>query len=578
MILQKLYQYYQRLNQNSGSKVAPPGYSTEKIHFAIVLNKEGNVVQVLDLRETDRNKKIPKQLIVPQSVKRTNAILPNFLWDNSKYVLGISKNKSDRAIECFNAFRDYHIELGKDLQDEGYKALLKFFEKWKPEDLEALGYKDEILNSNIVFKFEDDSNLFLHERQAIKELWINIKSQSNSSIVSGCLITGKQQPIARIHPSIKGVEGAPASGAAIISFNIDAFESYGKSQDFNAPVGEEAAFAYTTALNYLLGKNSHQKIQIGDVTTVFWTERKSPIEDFFGMALDPGTANESENKEIFDFLRAVRDGKKAEGIDPEIEFYILGLAPNKSRIAVRFWHASTVGEIETRLGEHYLDMKIERNFPESEREYPGVWLLLKETAKRDKTDNINPNLSSAFIRSILTGDYYPYEILSAILGRIWADRKINYYRASLIKGYLSRKYRKKNLRWEVDMSLNTEIKDPGYLMGRLFAVIEKVQEEAAPNLNTTIKDRYFTSASTTPRVVFPQLIKLSQYHFAKLDSGRRINMEKLVQEILNDIDTFPAHFNMDEQGMFVLGYYQQRRDLFTSKKVNSQENENSQEV
>ncbi len=567
MILQKLYLYYQRLNENS--EIAPPGYSKEKIHFALVLNKEGDIVQVLDLRERDGNRTIPKFLIVPESVKRTIKVIPNFLWDNSKYVLGVDREKSERAIECFNAFKAYHEKFGADCTDEGYKALLLFLKKWKPEDVEKLEYKDEILDSNIVFKFDDDKNLFLHQRPLLKELWMKIKSHDKAATVLQCLVSGEKQPIPNIHPAIKGVKGAQPSGANLVSFNIDSFKSYGKDQNLNAPIGEEAASAYTTALNHLLSPNSRQKIQIGDATTVFWTERESPIEDFFGQMINPENLSEGDNKKVFDFLSAARDGKMSKEIDPEVGFYILGLAPNSSRLVVRFWYASTVGEIEKKLGEHYSDIRIAPNFPEDGPEYPGIWQLLKETAVLGKIENINPNLSSAFMRAILTGDYYPYEILSETLGRIRADRNVNYYRASLIKGYLSRKYRKRNLKWEVNMSLNTELKDPGYLLGRLFAVVEKVQEEASSN--TSIKDRYFSSASATPRAVFPQLMKLSQYHFAKLEGGRKTNVEKLVQEIINDINTFPAHLTMEEQGMFILGYYQQRKDLFTSKKENSKE-------
>ncbi|MGC8684009.1 MAG: type I-C CRISPR-associated protein Cas8c/Csd1, partial [Athalassotoga sp.] len=222
-------------------------------------------------------------LVVPESVKRTNKLSSNFLWDNSKYVFGVDKKRSERAIKCFNAFKLYHIEMGKNCTDEGYNALIAFLEKWRPENFEnaKLDYKDEILDSNIVFKFEDDTDLFLHERPAIKELWMIIKSKNDSTNFSQCLITGKRgESIAKTHPSIKGVKNAKSTGANVVSFNIDTFKSYGKDQNLNAPVGEESAFAYTTALNHLLGKDSRQKIQIGDATTVFWAERQSPIEDF----------------------------------------------------------------------------------------------------------------------------------------------------------------------------------------------------------------------------------------------------------------------------------------------------------
>lgn len=579
MILQKLYLYYQRLNKNPDSDIASPGYSTEKIHFALVIDRNGEVVRVMDLRETDGKKKYPKRLVVPQIFeKRTSGKKANFLWDNSKYVLGIDVEKTQDALECFNVFKHYHSENGKNCTDEGYKALLSFLDKWKPEDVENLDYKEEIPGSNIVFKFEDDTNIFLHERSELKKLLTEIRAQNEKAATSQCLVSGEEQPIPNIHPSIKGVKGAQSSGAAVVSFNIDSFNSYNKKQNFNAPIGETAAFSYTTALNHLLRKDSRQKIQIADATTVFWTERESPAEDILGFALDPETLSEGDDKKVFDFLDAARDGRKAEGMDPAVGFYILGLAPNASRLSVRFWYVSTVGEIQKRLGEHYADMAIIRNFPERESEYPGLWRLLRETAVLKKTDNINPLLSGAFMRAILTGERYPREILSASLERIRADGDLNYYRASLIKGYLTRNSRKGNLKWEVKMGLNTELKDKGYRLGRLFAVLEKVQEEANPGLNATIKDRYFSSASATPRAVFPQLIRLSQHHFPKLDGGRKTNMEKLVQEILDEVENFPAHLDLEEQGMFALGYYQQRKDLFTSKKSdNSQEDKGDDE-
>jgi len=576
MILQELYYYYNRLNKEKSSGIAPPGYSSEGIHFALVINTEGEVVRVMDLREDDGKKKRSRTMIVPKKEgKRTSKIDPNFLWDNSKYVLGIAtinekdseevKNqKAQRAFQCFKEFRIYHEKFRENCTDEGFKAFLSFLEKWTPDKIENLDYKDEILDSNIVFKFEEDSNIFLHERSKLKELWENRKSSDDK--ISQCLITGKKLPIAVTHPPIKGVKGAQSSGAAIVSFNIPSFISYGKTQSYNAPISKEAAFAYTTALNYLLRKESRQKIQIGNVVTVFWAEKSTPLEDFLGFALDPKTISESDHKRIFDFLDAAKNGRRVESMRPDVNFYILGLSPNASRISIRFWYDSTVGEIVRHLGEHYSDMEIIQNFPDREFKYPGVFLLLKEIAPLKKAKNINPLLSGAFARSILSGDYYPLEILSETLERIRADGDLNYYRASLIKGYLARKKRKRKLRWEVKMGLNTELKDVSYRLGRLFAVLEKAQEEANPGIKATIKDRYFSSASSTPAAVFSQLIRLSQHHLAKLNGGRKTNMEKLIQEILSDVERFPTHLSLEEQGMFTIGYYQQRKELFTSKK------------
>ncbi len=575
MILQELYSYYQRLSKEKNSGVAPPGYSSEKIHFALVINKEGEVTRVMDLRESDGKKKRPKSMIVPKKERtRTSGIDSNFLWDNSKYVLGIDvidekisqsarEKKIQKALKCFEAFKNYHEEFGKKCLDEGFQALLMFLKKWTPDKIEDIDYKDELPGSNIVFKFEEDDRIFLHERSKLKELWAN--QSPSDDLMAQCLITGEKKPIALTHSSIKGVKGAQSSGAAIVSFNIPSFISYGKKQSHNAPISKKAAFAYTTALNYLLRRGSRQKIQIGDATTVFWSERETPLEDALGFALDPESVSEGDNKKIYDFLDSVRNGRKIEGIEPNVKFYILGISPNASRLSIRFWYASTVGDVIKHLGEHYLDMEIVRNFPERESRYPGIFRLLRETAPLRKYENINPLLAGAFTRSILNGDHYPREILSETLGRIRADRDLNYYRASLIKGYLSRENRKRKLRWEVKMGLNTELKDVSYRLGRLFAVLEKVQEEANPGINATIKDRYFSSASATPAAVFSQLIRLSQHHLSKLDGGRKTNMEKLIQEILSDVERFPTHLSLEEQGTFALGYYQQRKDLFTKK-------------
>jgi CRISPR-associated protein Csd1 len=582
MIIQELYAYYQRLRNEKPLIIPPPGYSVEKIHFALEINENGEITRVMDLRESDGKKAYPKLVIVPTLEEtRTNKIIPNFLWDNSKYVLGIDKmdknatqsvkiKKEKRALECFEAFKKRHEKFGEICSDEGLKALVDFLKKWTPDKIENLNYKDELPGSNIVFKLEKDKRIFLHERQELKELWESKRSSweyqdLSKEWISQCLVTGEKKPIALTHPSIKGVQGAQSSGAAIVSFNISSFTSYDKEQSYNAPIGKDAVFAYTTALNYLLRRESHQKIRIGDATTVFWSERETPLEDFLGNLLDPESTSEEDNKKIYDFLDSVRNGRRIEPIDPDIKFYILGISPNASRLSIRFWYASTVGDIVRNLNDHYSDMEIVRNFPDKESRYPSIWRLLLETAPLKKIENVNPLLAGAFTRSILSGELYPQEILSAALERIRVDGDMNYYRASLIKGYLSRSRRKRKLRWEVKMGLNTELTDVGYRLGRLFAVLEKAQEEANPGINATIKDRYFSSASATPAAVFSQLIRLSQHHLSKLDGGRKTNIEKLIQEILSDVERFPAHLNLEEQGMFALGYYQQRKALFTKK-------------
>jgi CRISPR-associated protein Csd1 len=561
MILQALNEYYERLKNNSDSDIPIQGMSRQKIHFALAINLKGELVQILDLRESVKNKKFPKQLVVPEPVKRTGNLEANFLWDNSGYVLGVgNKDNNERTLDAHNKFKALTHKIGDSVDDEGMKAVISFIDDWNPVEAVNLNDWQEIAGSNLVFMLEGERG-FIHERPMISEAWLKYCSENASEKISTCLVKGGQKPISRLHPSIKGVRDAQSSGAAVISFNLDAFCSYGKDQNFNAPVSEEAAFAYTTVLNHLLSSDSRQKVQIGDATTVFWTERESAIEGFMGIILNPGDSD-GDIKNVRDFLEAIKDGKSAPGIEETgMKFYILGLSPNASRLSVRFWHVSTVVEICEVLGQHFRDLSIVRQFADKDPEFPGMWRLLLETAAQRKTENINPLLAGALIRSILTGAPYPQTLLSSVIGRIRADQTMNYLRAAIIKACLVRKARINQNPLEVSMSLDKESTNIAYRLGRLFAALEKAQKDAVPGANTTIRDRYYGSASATPRVVFPQLLRLGQHHIQKSDYG--FTSDKMIEEIMSGIQEFPAHLSLDEQGMFAIGYYHQRQAFFT---------------
>ena len=561
MILQALNAYYERLKNQQDSDIPVQGMSRQKIHFALVINREGQLLQVLDLRETIKNKKIPRQLVVPEPVKRTVGIAPNFLWDNSGYVLGAdNKDKKDRVLDTHNAFKEHAHKIGDVIEDDGMKAVIAFLDKWTPAEAVNLNDWQEIAGSNLVFMLEGERN-FIHERPKVFEAWLKYCFENASDKTSTCLVKGELKTISRLHPSIKGVRNAQSSGAAIISFNLDAFCSYGKDQNFNAPVSEEASFSYTTVINHLLRQDSRQKVQIGDATTIFWTERESPIEGFMGIILNPNDST-GDIKDVRDFLEAARDGKSPPGIeDSNMNFYILGLSPNASRLSVRFWHISTVAEISEQLGQHFRDLSIVRQFADKDPEFPGMWRLLLETAMQRKSENINPLLAGAVVRSILTGALYPQMLLSSVIGRIRADQTINYLRTAIIKACLVRKARINQNPLEVSMSLDKESTNIAYRLGRLFAALEKAQKDAVPGANTTIRDRYYGSASATPRVVFPQLLRLGQHHIQKSDYG--FTSDKMIEEIMSGIQEFPAHLSLDDQGMFAIGYYHQRQAFFT---------------
>jgi CRISPR-associated protein Csd1 len=571
MILQELCRYYDRLSANPDIAISPPGFSREKIHAEIVLDAEGNLLQFNDLRVQRDKKLVPRDMIVPQSRKRTGAKpyeTPFFLWDNTGFVLGSDKKNDDKTPLKFQYFKEFHSDLLKGCSEPAAQALLRFLSRWNPGDAERLNNWEELAGGNVVFRL-DGQRTYLHDNSQLKKIWLEYTANQTSGQKGYCLISGQETAIARIHPAVKGVAGAQSSGAAIVSFNDEAYESYGKKQNYNAPVGEAAAFSYITALNFLLASGSRQKIQIGDATTIFWTERDSPIEGMFGMMLDPKDSDFDDNAELRQTLEAVREGKPLRGIEPDIKFYILGISPNAGRIAVRFWYVCTVRQLEERIGQHFRDLRIQKSF-DSEPDFPGVWRLLRETVNQKASDKSpQPLLAGAVLRSIVEGTAYPQALQNAVINRIRADQEINYVRAAILKAVLVRKNRLYQQGMEVSMALDKENKNPAYLLGRLFAVLERAQQDAlGAGINATIKDRFFGSASATPKVVFPQLLRLAQHHIEKAEYGRM--RDKQIEEILADLTEFPAHLSLDEQGLFAIGYYHQRQDFFKGKEHSKQ--------
>ena len=560
MILQSLNQYYQRLKNSHDVDIPSLGFSEEKISFVLVINDDGNLLQVRDIRQQARNKFVPKLMNVPEAVNRTSGKKSNFMWDNTKYILGAGiEEDKDELLECFRLFKQLHHEVGDEINDKGMKAILKFVDSWSPENAYARADWEEMAGKNLIFQLEGEMK-FIHDSPKIKDGWLEHYKRNESSTIGTCLITGEKLPIAQLHSAIGGFKDQ----VRLVSFNKESFTSFNKEQSLNAPVSHQAAFNYTTVLNYLLRFDGSQKVQISDTTMIFWAEQESPMEGFLGMIFNP-KEDKGESPELRRFLEAVREGKKPQGVDGTNKFYILGLSPNVSRLAVRFWHVSTVDDIASKIGQHFDDLKMIRNF-DNEKEFPGIWWLLKETVRDSK--DIPPLLAGAVMRSILTGAAYPQTLLSSVIGRIRADGEVNYYRAAVIKACLVRKYRIKNQPMEVGMSLNKESTNSGYRLGRLFAVLEKAQKDAIPGANATIKDRYYGSASATPKVVFPVLLRLAQHHISK--SNFRVSLEKDIQEIVSAVQEFPTHLTLDDQGLFALGYYHQKKDIYT-KTENKQE-------
>ena len=565
MILQALHAYYNRKNADPESSLAQPGFEWKEIPFVIELDVHGSPIQIEDTREGEAKKKRPRSFLVPQAVKKTSAVAANLFWDNAAYVLGVdTKGKPKRAEAQRQAFIARIESLPTSTRDDaGVQAVLNFLRQATIESLAPYPEWTEILETvpNLTFRLQGDVDLVCQRPAAVEAVQTGRDATGTMGL---CLVTGETREIERLHTAIKGVWGAQTSGANIVSFNLDAFNSYGKTQGGNAPVSKHAAFSYTTALNHLLHKDSRQRLQVGDSSVVFWADRPTDFEtlpaDIFG---EPTKDDPDSNVRALRNLYTAVESGKLEGEEGQAHYFALGLAPNAARIAIRFWQHGTVADMAGRIKQHFDDLAIDR----SPRDplYLSLFRLLVSVATQSKADNIPPNLGGELVRSILAGLPYPQTLLAAAVRRIRAEKNVTYARAALLKANINRRtrYSKPNVEEELTVSLDEANSNIGYRLGRLFAVLEKIQEEASPGINATIRDRFYGAASSTPVTVFSNLLRLKNHHLSRLDNrGRAVNMEKRIGEIMEGIGDFPPQLRIEDQGRFAVGYYHQRQDFF----------------
>lgn len=578
-ILQALEGYYHRLAERGA--VASPGWSSEKFGWVIEIDADGGLIDVIDLHDT-RGKK-PKTVLyqVPAAVKRTVGIAPNFLWDKTAYVLGRTAGNDKRTAEEHARFVAFHQQRLAGQTDEGLTALLRFLERWRPEHFDGTRFRPEMLDANVMFRLAGERR-FIHQRPAARAL-VEKGEADVGAATAFCLITGEQAPIARLHPSIKGVEGAQTAGAALVSFNLDAFTSLGKEQGANAPTSAVAAFRYGAALNHLLTRDGPNRVRrpIGDATVVFWADARNAegshadaaeaAEGWFAAVNDPPTDSEEEAK-IGRDMDAIAQGRALAdlrpGILPGTRFYVLGLSPNAARLSVRFWLTGEFSEFAENLAAHYRDLHIEPR-PFNWGGAPSVFrLLVRTTALLQEARNIPPQLAGDVMRAVLTGGRYPQSLLAAVMIRLRAgDDPLSGWHVAVIRAVLTRDHRKDRKKGDVPVSLAPDEPNKAYQLGRLFAVLEAAQRMALGKVNATIRDRYFGAASATPATVFPLLLRGVQNHLARLrKDGRGGWVEREITDILDKLPPdLPRSLPLLEQGRFVVGYYHQRKEQFKGR-------------
>ncbi len=587
MILKALADYYDRLLDDPNVDIAPLGFERKAVDFAVVIRPDGAFENLRDLREGTGKKRKGRARVIPRSVKRAAGIASNLLWDTSAYSLGLAlpeKNKDlkklqARAVDQHKAFIAQVRTLVEECDDNALVALLRFLETSDKSEVAAHPVWTEVEESGgiLAYQLSGDTSLICQRSKVVQ----TIRARNTSGgRTQACAVSGNADVPAKLHAAIKGVWGAQAVGANIVSFNLDAFCSFGKKQGFNAPIGQQTEFAYTTALNYLLA-SERQRMQVGDASTVFWSKENCDLETDFPDYLSPKKGEEAVSYEkIHSLLRSVQKGIPPQ--DEDIPFYVLGLAPNASRIAIRFWYDGNVKEMKERIAQHFEDIEVIR--APHDAEFVSLFQLLVSTATEHKADNIPPNLGGEVMRAILMGSEYPRTLLANAIRRCKAEQKIDRQRAAIMKGVLARKARlAKTTEKEVGVALDREYDNIGYVLGRLFAVLERIQEEAHKphKLNKTIRDTYFGAAASSPLVTFKRLQDLAIHHLAKIRNGGKSTtwLERLLQEVVDLVPPqgVPAILQLEDQGRFAVGYYHQRQDFFTKKDVGETETTTEEE-
>ncbi len=602
MILRELYELYGRLVA-AGEEVPQMGRSLMPVSFRIVLKPDGELVRIEDARSVERIEKSPRrgkvnvtEKLVPTArmllgvAKPSGAGLnPCFLWDNASYLLGYvgkkqqdveekQQDKTDRIRQSFNRLREKHLELEQTVPSPAYSAICRFLENWNPGNLAEYVTDEAILSHNGVFRIQGEME-DIHEDSAICHWWDNTGKKlwwgEKSSDSGRCLVTNDKAPIAQLHePAIKGVLGAQSTGAKLVSFNCNAFESYGHEQSTNAPVSQMAAFAYCNALNYLLANESN-RIRLGESTVVFWTDaprqQAGALELFVRLAMNPEPPEAQDApqlQKVKSSLSSLANGKLPANnleLPQETRFFILGLSPNAARLSVRFYHEASFGDFLDKLRKHFEGMQLEkRSDAFRDPDVISPFMILRESV-RDISKELPPATIGHLMNAILAGTSYPEMLAMAILRRFKADGNINYIRCAFLKAWLNR-----NHHLNITTMLDTNNTQPGYLLGRLFAILVKTQEDAlGKNLNRTLRESYYASASATPRVVFPRLMRLFLHHVSKLDGALKTVRDKQVQEVMWAlVNDFPAHLTLASQGSFALGYYHQMQFLYAPKNKN----------
>lgn len=574
MILKALYDYYNRCGN-----LPAPGMEEKEIGFVIVISKEGKFLRFEDCRT---GKTIGRVYLVKKHVSRSSAAVANYLYDNSAYVLGYSdKDDSEKNQLYFNTFVEKVQSILDRMPDNSdIRTLMNFYAQGR-EAIHSEVEQDplwEDIKKNLskkysVFSFRIEGDLRILAEK--KELMQTNEGTKNDNSRGLCMVTGVQGELVDTTTATM-IQGSQAT-AKLVAFQVNSgYDSYGKEKCGNAPISHEAEFAYTTALNTMLRRDSRNKFTVGNRTFVFWAssndkaaeQAEESLFDLLGYSEEKKDNPNAKIEQVRKVFTAIYSGSLSTSL--EDRFYILGLAPNSARIAVVYWSETPLRDFAGKILRHFDDMEI-IDTRKDRKPYMGIKDILSAVTLGGKQSEATPNLPESIIKSIFLGTPYPYTLLSACIRRIRAEsgdgNAARITRIAIIKAFLNRQNVNDK---RMEIMLDKRNTNQGYLCGRLFAVLDRIQEDA--NGISSIRERYMNAASSTPSSVFATILNLSSHHLENLSNeGKKVFYEKLKQEIIDKIssDGFPAHLDLQDQGRFFVGYYHQRQDFFNKKEENN---------
>lgn len=600
MLISALCDYYDDLARDG--KVVPEGYSKQAVDFLVMLAPDGSIEDIIDWQLTEqvplkngkvKERKTPRTVLLPKRSEKPGIDF-NFIEHRPLYIFGLNfdsgnltpNDRTDKAKKSHALFKEKTLQLLEGLDSPVINAFREFVISWNPENetenpvLVSLG--KAYASGYYAFCLSGHPDVLLHEDIQINNAWQSYRESiaAKPENLSQCAVTGDNLPIARIHNKIKGIAGGQASGTVLVGFKTTAGCSYGNEQSFNSNISENVMKKYTYALNTLLADRRHKQL-LDDMTVVYWAvggEKHEIYADYLSYCLfgdDDKPDKDQAEKMLSSLVEKSREGTVSENtissfdeIDESVTFYILGIKPNTSRLSVKFIYRQKCGDLFNAIAQHQKDIQIGDLF----KPIP-LWVLKNELkSPKSSKENIDASLLTAFFKSIIYGSPYPDYLFSAAIIRIKTDRVINRVRAGVVKACINRKARAKGQKEELQLALDLQNTNQAYLCGRLFAVLEHIQQASvSANLNRTIKDAYFSSAASKPALVFPKLLMLSQNHMKKLND-KYVYYNKLIEEIIGKLnDEFPNTLNLDDQGRFMIGYYHQDQDFYQKRSENSKE-------